>query len=350
MRLLILSILVLASAACAAIDQHPFGQLEDGSQVTQYSLRNANGVTVKLITYGAILTEISVPDQNGSHKNIIAGSNKLADYLGRFPSAAVIGRFANRIAKGSFSIDGVEYQVTKNARDNHIHGGRQGFAKVNWTASPHPPTPGQSGVTLSYLSRDGEEGYPGNLIASVRYILNDQNELSIQYTASTDKPTIVNLTNHAYFNLANQGGFENHELWLNADRYTLADSQLIPTGAIATVDGAPFDFTRPSAIGSRTNQIGAPHPGIYDDNYIITGGGASLVLTARVYEPQSGRVLEVLTDQPGVQLYTGNPRGFCLETQHYPDSINHSHFPSPITRPGQPFESETVFRFSIRED
>lgn len=346
----LLSVLSLSVLNAARLEEKSFGQLEDGSPVSQYILKNSKGMTVKLITYGAIITEISVPDRDGNHKNVVAGSDELQDYLGRFPAGAVIGRFANRIKKGKFSIDGQEYQVSLNARDTHIHGGRKGFAKVNWTATPLPPAPRESGVTFSYLSRDGEEGYPGNLIVTATYTLNDDNELRLAYTASTDKPTIVNLTNHAYFNLANEGGFENHELQLNADRYTLTDSQLIPNGKIATVDGTPFDFSQPKPIGSRTDRIGAPHPGKYDDNYIITGGGASLVPTASVYDPQSGRVLEVLTDQPGVQLYTGNPRGFCLETQHFPDAINHPHFPSPIVRPGTPFQSETVFRFSLREN
>lgn len=329
-------------------EKERFGTLEDGSPVTQFTLRNAHGIVVKVITYGAIITEIQAPDRNGKPKNIIAGADTLEIYLGRFPAAAVIGRFANRIANAKFSIDGVEYHVTANMGKHHIHGGRKGFAKVNWNAASQSIGKDHASITLTYLSVDGEEGFPGNLQVSVTYTLNDRNELRILYRAKTDKPTIVNLTNHAYFNLADQGGYQDHELWINAERYTLADSQLIPTGEVALVAGTPMDFTQPTAIGERLDDIGAPHPGKYDDNFIIAGDGNTLQLAARVTEAQSGRILEILTDQPGIQLYTGNPRGFCLETQHYPDSINHPHFPSPIVRPGSPFESVTVFRFSTQ--
>ena len=322
-----------------------FGTMKDASPVMAYTLRNANGMTVKVITYGAIIAEIQVPDRNGNAINVIAGADTLEAYLGRFPAAAVIGRHANRVANAQFEIDGKRYDLTKNMGIHHIHGGSKGFAKVNWQAEALPIGEDYAAVTLSHFSPDGDEGYPGNLTASITYTLNDDNELSLRYQAITDKPTIVNLTNHAYFNLADEGGYKDHQLWLNADRYTLAKSQLIPTGEIASVKGTPLDFTQAQPIGSRESEIGEPHPGKYDDNYIINGGGQSLVLAARVYEPQSGRIMEVLTDQPGVQLYTGNKRGFCLETQHYPDAINHPHFPSPIVRPDAPFKSETVFRF-----
>ena len=328
--------------------EHSFGKLEDGSEVTQYTLRNANGMVVRLITYGAIITEIQAVDKNGAFKNVIAGSDKLEDYLGLFPSAAVIGRFANRIKEGRFTIDGEAYQVTRNSRGNHIHGGRKGFAKVNWRGEALAPKPDEASVRLTYRSIDGEEGFPGNLDTSVTYTLNDDNELSIHYQAETDTPTVVNLTNHAYFNLADEGGFEDHELWLDADSYTLADQDLIPTGEIASVDGTPFDFTHPMTIGSRVKQVGFPHPQKYDTNFILNDGGQGVALFARVHEPFSGRVMEAFTDQPGVQLFTGNPRGFCLETQHYPDSINHPQFPSPIVRPEKPFTSETIFKFSVR--
>jgi len=330
------------------ISEHPFGKLEDGSEVIQYSLRNSQGMVVRLISYGAIITEIQAADRNGISKNVVAGSNSLDDYHGRFPSAAVIGRFANRIKEGKFTIDGEAYQVTINSRGNHIHGGRKGFAKVNWHGEALADGSSEASVRLTYRSIDGEEGFPGNLDTSVTYTLTDDNELRINYQAETDAPTIVNLTNHAYFNLANQGGFEGHELWLDADNYTLADEDLIPTGEIASVGGTPFDFTQPMTIGSRVEQVGSPHPKKYDTNFIVNRRNGEVNLFARVLEPASGRVMEAFTDQPGVQLYTGNPRGFCLETQHYPDSINHPKFPSPIVRPGQPFTSTTVFRFSIQ--
>jgi aldose 1-epimerase len=337
-----------ASSSLIRLEESDFGELDDGSTVRQFLLRNANGMSVGVISYGAIITEIKVPDRKGNVRNIVAGSQSLNDYLGPFPAAAVIGRFANRIKDGRFEIDGQDYQVTQNARANHIHGGAKGFAKVNWSAEALPVSKTESGVVFSYFSKDGEEGYPGNLIATVTYTLNDQNELSLAYTAKTDKPTIVNLTNHAYFNLANGGGFEDHILWLNAHQYAIADSDLLPTGELATVSGSPFDFTVPQTIGWRLDQIGEPHPYKYDDNFVIKAGRNQLVVAARVHEPESGRLMEVRTDQPGVQLYTGNKHGFCLETQHYPDSINHPQFPSPIVRPSKPFKSTTQFVFSIQ--
>ena len=337
-----------ASSSLIRLEESDFGELDDGSTVRQFLLRNANGMTVGVISYGAIITEIKVPDRKGNVRNIVAGSQSLDDYLGPFPAAAVIGRFANRIKDGRFKIDGQDYQVTQNARANHIHGGVKGFAKVNWSAEALPVSKTESGVVFSYFSKDGEEGYPGNLIATVTYTLNDQNELSLAYTAKTDKPTIVNLTNHAYFNLANGGGFEDHILWLNAHQYAIADSDLLPTGELATVSGSPFDFTVPQKIGWRLDQIGEPHPYKYDDTFVIKAGRNQLVVAARVHEPESGRLMEVRTDQPGVQLYTGNKHGFCLETQHYPDSINHPQFPSPIVRPSKPFKSTTQFVFSIQ--
>jgi aldose 1-epimerase len=229
---------------------------------------------------------------------------------------------------------------------HHIHGGRKGFASVLWEAKALPAKPRESAVRLTYLSSDGEEGFPGNLTTQVTYSLNDDNELSLIYEASTDKPTVVNLTNHAYFNLAGGGSIANHELWLNASQYTLAGEQLIPTGEFAPVAGTPLDFTTPTTIGSRVDQL-KPRP-IYDHNYVIKDGGDSLVTFARVTDPASGRVMEGRTTQPGVQLYTGNPSAFCLETQHYPDSPNRPEFPSTIVRPGTPFRSTTVFAFSTK--
>ena len=345
-----LAVFAVAVVSCAPFErttQSDFGKLPDGSPVTRYTLINQSGMQVSVISYGAIITEIVVPDNQGDRRNVIVGSDSMEDYLGRYPAAAVIGRFANRIKNGAFEIDGKPYNVTLNAPTNHIHGGVKGFAKVNWTALALPAGEDSAAVELTYTSPHGEEGYPGNLTAKVVYRLSDDNTLSIQYSAETDRPTIVNLTNHAYFNLANEGGFEDHVLWLNAKSYTLTDDQLVPNGAIASVENTPFDFTTPTAIGERHSEIGAPHPGKYDANFIIAGGGSKLVKAAHVREPVSGRILEVWTDQPGVQLYTGNKRGFCLETQHYPDSINHPHFPSPIVRPDIPFSSETVFAFSV---
>jgi aldose 1-epimerase len=331
------------------LEQREFGHLPDGALIQQFILRNAHGMTVRVINYGAIMTAIEVPDRNGRPTNVIHGADSLDRYLsarGGVPAAAVIGRFANRISNAQFTIDGTVYKVTANLGRNHIHGGRKGFASVRWEAEALPVGPHEGRVRLTYRSADGEEGFPGSLIARVTYSLNDHNELTLDYEATTDKPTVVNLTNHAYFNLAGGGSVANQVLWLNADRYTLADDQLIPTGGLASVTGTPLDFTRPTPIGARLSQL-KPRP-VYDHNFVINSGGRSLVPAARVFDPASGRALEVRTTQPGVQLYTGNPTAFCLETQHYPDSPNRPEFPSTIVRPESPFHATTVFAFSTK--
>jgi len=334
------------SAPLVNLEEREFGKLEDGTVVKQFTLRNAKGMTAKIITYGAILRDLQAPDRNGAMTNVVLGADSLDRYIGRgaVPGAVVLGRVANRIAGARFTIDGVEYNVTANAGTNHIHGGRKGFANVVWQGEALSVAGRPAAVRLTYLSKDGEEGYPGNLTASVTYTLTDNNELRLDYAATTDKPTLINLSNHAYFNLAGGGDVSGHELWLNADRYTRSDASLIPTGELAPVKGTPLDFTTPALIGTRVNEI-KPRP-IYDHNYVINGGGTSLVLAARAHEPQSGRVMEVRTTEPGVQLYTGRQGRFCLETQHFPDSIHHSHFPSTILRPGEKFESTTIFGFS----
>lgn len=344
----VLCVTTATAATLTRLEEREFGKLDDGTVVKQFILRNAKGMTVKIITYGAIISDLQAPDRNGAFTNVVLGADSLDGYFGRgaVPSAAVIGRVANRIAGARFTIDGVEYKVTANAGTNHIHGGRKGFANVAWQAQALPVAKEQAAIRLTYLSKDGEEGYPGNLTATVTYTLTDNNELRLDYTATTDKPTLVNLCNHAYFNLAGGGDALGHELWLNADRYTPADASLIPTGEIAPVKGTPLDFTTPALIGARVNEI-KPRP-IYDHNYVINGGGKSLVLAARARDPKSGRVMEVRTTEPGVQLYTGRPGTFCLETQHFPDSVNHPNFPSTILRPGEKFESTTIFAFSTK--
>lgn len=331
------------------LEQREFGRMPDGAVVHQFILRNARGMVVKVINFGAIMTAIEVPDRNGQLTNVIHGADSLDRYVGGrggVPAAAVIGRFANRISNARFTIDGIEYHVTANLGKNHIHGGRKGFASRLWKAEALPVGAHESGVRFTYLSADGEEGFPGNLTARVTYSLDDDNELSLHYEATTDKPTVVNLTSHAYFNLAGGGSVSNQVLWLNAGQYTLADDQLIPTGEFASVRGTPLDFTKPTPIGARLGQL-KPRP-VYDNNYVINGGGGSLVPAARVFDPASGRVMEVRTTQPGVQFYTGNPTAFCLETQHYPDSPNRPEFPSCVVRPGKPFEATTVFAFSTK--
>ena len=332
------------------IEVREFGKMPDGRPVQQFTLRNAGRMVTRFISYGAIITEIQVPDRTGALTNVLLGATTLEQYLRGANAAAVIGRVANRIARARFTLDGVEYKLAANNGPNHIHGGRVGFASVLWQGTPLPVGAHEAAVRFSYLSKDGEEGYPGNLTVNVTYTLTDANELRIDYEATTDKPTPVNLTNHAYFNLAGHGDVLDHELWLAADRYTPADDQLIPTGNIDSVKGTPLDFTTLTRIGARINQL-KPKPGGYDHNFVINDGGKSLVRTARVVEPDSGRVMEVRTTQPGVQLYTGNHLnhgGLCLETQHFPDSVNQPAFPSAILRPGQTFSSTTVFAFSTK--
>jgi aldose 1-epimerase len=344
----VLGLAMAHAATLTRLEEREFGKLDDGTVIKQYILRNAKGMTVKIITYGAIISDLQVPDRNGATTNVVLGADSMDGYLGRsaVSAAAVIGRVANRIAGARFTLDGVEYEVTANAGTNHIHGGRKGFANVVWQGQALPATENQAAVRLTYLSKDGEEGYPGNLTASVTYTLTDNNELRLDYAAATDKPTLINLCNHAYFNLAGGGDVLSHELWLNADRYTLADASLIPTGGLAPVKGTPLDFTTPALIGARMNEL-KPRP-IYDHNFVINGGGKSLVPAARARDRRSGRIMEVRTTEPGVQLYTGRTGGFCLETQHYPDSVNHPNFPSTVLRPGDKFESATIFSFSAK--
>jgi aldose 1-epimerase len=323
----------------------------DGTPVRLFTLRNARGMVVRLIPYGATITEISVPDRRGETKNVILAGDSLAAYIKGFGGAAsVIGRVANRIANARFTLDGVEYRLAANSGVHHIHGGRTGFARVPWDAAALPVGPDRAAVRFTYVSQDGEEGYPGTLNVMVTYTLTDDNEVRLEYEATSDKATPVNLTNHAYFNLAGSGDVLAHRLWIAADRYTPADDQLIPTGAMASVRGTPLDFNTPTPIGARIAQL-KPRPNGYDHNYVLDGASGSLRLAARVVEPTSGRTMEVRTTEPGMQLYTGNHlahAGVCFETQHYPDSPNHPNFPSVILRPGETLRSTTVFTFSTQ--
>jgi aldose 1-epimerase len=351
------------SAAAEAIDvsSQSFGKTGEGLAVTLYTLHNAQGMQAQVINVGANLVSLRVPDRNGQVDDVVLGSDTLSDYLGGRYSA-VIGRYANRIGHARFMLDGQEIRVTPNAGDHHIHGGRRGFAKVMWD-SKVVRSSGQVAVQFSYLSKDGEEGYPGNLSCRVTYSLTPDNALKILYEASTDKPTVVNLTNHAYFNLAGAGSGKvyDHVLRINADLYTVSDQALIPTGEIHSVKDTPLDFSAPRPIGSRIDQLQQPRG--YDHNYVLNNWDNSLRPVAEVYDPKSGRVLSLSTTEPGVQLYTANHfrnikgragkvynqhDAFCLETQHFPDSPNKGHFPSTVLRPGQTFTSSTVFRFSCR--
>ncbi|MDB6139376.1 MAG: galactose-epimerase [Verrucomicrobiaceae bacterium] len=329
-----------------------------------FTLRNASGMEIKVATYGCIIVSLMVPDRAGHLADVVLGKDSLAEYEAGHPFfGAVAGRFANRINHGKFSLDSKEYQLgLKPGTVHHLHGGVVGFDKKVWTGTPIENVD-SVGVALHYTSPDGEEGYPGKLEATVTYLLTDKNELRIVYKATTDKPTIVNLTNHSYFNLAGEGSGTamDQELTIVSDAYTATDDDQIPTGKIEPLTGTPLDFSSHHKIGER---IEASYPPLkqglgYDHNYVLKGTGVRLA--ARLSEPKSGRVMEVLTDQPSVQLYTGNHLdkvtgklghvyhkrdGVCLETQHYPDSPNHPSFPSTTLRPGETFESQTIFRFS----
>ena len=342
----------------------PFGKTADGQAVDAFTLKNANGIEVQAITYGGIITSLKVPDRNGAIGDIVLGFDSIDGYLKGHPFfGAIIGRYGNRIAKGKFSIDKQEYTLATNNGPNHLHGGARGFDKHVWQAEILT----ENSLRLSRVSPDGEEGYPGNLQVEVIYSLTNYNELIVDYTATTDLPTHVNLTQHSYFNLAGSGAdILGHELMIDADRYTPVTSELIPTGELAAVAGTPFDFRTPAAIGARIN---APHPQIkngqgYDHNWVLNREGTALELAARVLEPSSGRTMEVATTEPGMQFYAGNfldgtivgkggakygrRSGFCLETQHYPDSPNQPDFPSTLLRPGSTYTSRTVFKFGIQ--
>jgi aldose 1-epimerase len=328
-----------------------FGKTADGTPVKQFSLLNQWGVNVRIITYGAAILEINVPDRNLNRTNIILRAPDMESYLKEFGgAAAVMGRYANRIANARFTLDGVDYKLAANNGKNHLHGGPKNFSKVVWTGRPSG-TQRNPFVELTYLSKDGEEGYPGNLTVKVTYTLTENNELRIDYEATTDKATPVNLTNHAYFNLAGGGSVLDQELWLAADRYTVFDADLIPTSEIAPVKGTPLDFTTPTRIGAHIDLL-KPKPGGYDHNFVLNGDGKQPVLAARLTDPKSGRVMEVRTTQPGMQLYSANHLKYaavCFETQHYPDSPNQPKFPSTILRPGQTFRSTTIFAFSTKQ-
>jgi aldose 1-epimerase len=305
-------------------------------------------MSAQIISYGAIIKELHAPDREGNFANVVLTTDALQKFERGFGgAAAVIGRVANRIAGAQFELEGTTYRLAANNGKNTIHGGRKGFAQKVWSVAEAPVAGNASSVKLTYLSKDGEEGFPGNLNTSVTYTLTDKNELRIDYEATTDKPTIANLTNHAYFNLAGGGTCLDHILWIAADQYTPAHADLIPTGEIAPVKGTPLDFTKPTRIGERIEQL-KPQLNGYDHNYVL-GQGKELKLAARLSEPKSGRVMEVRTTQPGVQLYTGNHlahAGVCLETQHYPDAIHHPSFPSVVVRPGEPLKETTVFSFT----
>jgi aldose 1-epimerase len=333
--------------------------MSDGAEVVLYTLTNDRGFEVSITTYGGAITSLKIPDRHGVFGDIVLGYETLDDYV-RNPRyfGALIGRHANRIGMGKFSLNGVDYQLPQNNGVNHLHGGFEGFDKRIWSASEDG-----SLLRLSYLSKDGEESYPGNLHAEVNYRLSE-NDLSIEYRASTDADTIVNLTNHSYFNLKGEGTILDHELTLNADNFTPVSTDLIPSGEIRSVEATPMDFRKSKAIGAQINepydQLG--FTGGYDHNFVLNDWDGSLRSAARLYEASTGRVVEILTTQPGMQFYSGNfldgslvgkkgivyhrYTGLCLEPQHFPDAPNHSNFPSTVLRPGEEYKQVTVFRFS----
>jgi aldose 1-epimerase len=337
----------LAALASAAVDvQGPtsFGKTAGGDNVELYTLTNDKGMTAKVMTFGAVLLDLRVPDKTGKADSVVLGYDNLKSYEKGSFYGATVGRVANRIAGARFALDGKEYKLTGN-----IHGGKRGFNRVLWKAEPLPD---QNAVRFSYVSADGEEGYPGNLNVAVTCTLTKDNELRIDYQATTDKPTPVNLTNHSYFNLAGPGSKTvlDHVLQLNPQSYTVFDKGLIPTGEIAPVAGTPLDFTKAKRIGEGiAEQKKAGGKGGYDHNFVLPGKAGQLALAAKLVEPTSGRVMKVLTDQPGMQVYTGPGNAICLETQHHPNSVNIPQFPSTILRPGETFRSTTVFAFSVED-
>ena len=359
-----------AAPAAPGITRAAFGNA-DGQPVETFTLRNAAGIEMRVISLGGIITHLKTPDRSGAMGDIVLGFDGIDGYLGQHPYfGAIIGRYGNRIGRARFTIDGTPYQLAANNGPNHLHGGMKGFDKVVWNAEPSVSADGQR-VTFTRTSPDGEEGYPGALLVKVTYTLTDRNELAIDYEATTDKPTHVNLTHHSYFNLAghNSGDILGHEMMIEADRYTPVDETLIPTGELASVANTPFDFRQPAAIGARINgrPEGPRHQQLtfgqgYDHNWVVNGSAFRRV--ARVHEPKTGRTLEVATTEPGLQFYSGNfldgsitgkegavyghRTGFCLETQHFPDSPNKPSFPTTLLKPGETYRSRTVYTFGVQ--
>ena len=352
--------------AATKISHADFGKMPDGTGIQIFTLTNAHGLEARIINYGGAVVSLKTPDRAGAMADVVLGFDSLGGYLAPEPFfGALIGRYGNRVGHAKFTLNGKDYPLSKNDGDNTLHGGERGFDKRVWTARELP----DGGLELTYLSKDGEEGFPGNLKATVVYHLTDADELKIEYRATTDKDTVANLTNHSYFNLKGAGLGDNlgHLMMLNADKFTPVDAGLIPTGELRAVAGTPFDFRKPTAIGARIEQndeqlkLGKG----YDHNWVLNRTGSGLSLAARVEEPTTGRVMEVSTTEPGIQFYTGNfldgtlkgkggkvyglRSAFCLETQHYPDSPNKPSFPSTVLKPGQTYHTTTVYKFSAKK-
>jgi len=374
-KVLLLALMVFIGSGAVWAADHPlsnseatvatskFGSLDDGTPVDLYTLKNAKGATAKITTFGATLTELWVPDRAGKLGDVVLGFDNLQGYLGKEPFfGATVGRVANRIAKGKFTLDGKEYSLEINNPPNNLHSGSNDLSRKVWKAEPVHERNGAA-VRFSIDSPDGDEGFPGNLHVTVLYRLTNNNDLQLEYTAKTDKATPVNLTNHSYFNFGGEKDILAHVLQIHAEKYTPTDATLIPTGEILPVKGTALDFTQPIAIGTHIAEIPGT-PGGYDHNFVVNGEAGKLRLAARVYDPSSGRQMEVLTTEPAVQFYTGNfldgtntgkrgvvygkHYGFCLETQHFPDAVNHPAFPSTILRPGSVYSTQTTYKFSAR--
>jgi aldose 1-epimerase len=347
------------------ISQAPFGKTADGTPVEIYTLRNDKGCEARIMTYGGIVVSLKVPDKNGNFGDVVLGYDKLDDYVKNSPFfGALVGRYGNRIAKGKFTLAGKEYTLALNNAPNNLHGGPIGFDKRVWKATTLLTADGPV-LKLNYLSQDGDQGFPGNLNVTATYTLTADNGLLLNYTATTDKATLCNLTQHSYFNLAGKGDVLNYLVYINADKFTPVDKTLIPTGELKPVEGTPFDFRKPTAIGARINaadeQIKFGNG--YDHNWVINKPPGKLGLVARVTDPATGRVMEVLSTEPGVQFYTGNfldgitgkggwvyknRSGFCFEPQHYPDSPNHPQFPSAALKPGETYQNTILYRFLVQ--
>ena len=354
------------SKPTGTISQAPFGKTTDGTPVEIYTLRNYNGMEARIMTYGGIVVSLKVPDKNGKFGDVVLGYDNLDDYVKNNPFfGALVGRYGNRIAKGKFTLDGKEYTLAQNNAPNNLHGGPVGFDKKVWKVARADVGPDGPRLELTLLSPDGDQGFPGNLKVTVTYTLTDDNGLRVDYTATTDKDTICNLTQHSYFNLAGKGDILNHQVFINADKFTPVDDTLIPTGELKPVAGTPFDFRTATAVGIRIDandeQIKFGHG--YDHNWVINKPLGKLGLAARVTDPATGRAMEVWSTEPGVQFYTGNfldgsitgkggwvyelRNGLCFEPQHYPDSPNHPQFPSAELKPGQTYQNTIEYKFSV---
>jgi aldose 1-epimerase len=340
------------------LERAVFGRTTEGAEIEAFTLRNRHGASATVITYGAILADLQLPDRHGHVASVIHVTTFSDENLAKgFPqAAAIIGRVANRIANAKFTLDGREYQLAANLPPHHLHGGRRGFDQVLWHAQVIHSKEGDPAVKLTYASANGEEGYPGNLGVAVVYTLTPTDILRIDYTATTDKATPVNLTNHAYFNLAGHGDVRDHVLEINADRFTPLDATAIPTGELKSVRGLPYDFRKPTPVGARAAELSGQWSR-YDNNLVLNRKGSGLQFAARLSEPKSGRTVEVWTTEPGFQLYTSKLNGelppdgagfVCLETQHFPDSIHHPNFPTTVLQPGDVWRSTTEFRFSAK--